>query len=326
MWKTKSLKDNEPDKTIPSRVFFNHFYAINFRISSDENRYNLNNLEFFINLNHQNPNEGIDYNKIRRILWNSWSTEYALKTTQLTNNEDYYRFSLHWSFPQAYYSTYLSMSAFHHTQNKANNIHEKSIKIFGNDIKNGIYPHAINFYASGLYKSFEYNNLPNFNNFPDSWSGLTNINNLEEAERQIALFLKTTRKLNAQDKKEKYQSKNHKSFRNKLNKPLKRYRETHWNLIYNHLHYTSIMNLLYRLRIKANYHDIDSFLNADINFRQFHELLTGIINYLNFVHEAFIAKKIGSENYHEIINDFPEHMFDENAETRFNNKIRPLLE
>ena len=85
------------------------------------------------------------------------------------------------------------------------------------------------------------------------------------------------------------------------------------------------MHLLYRLRIKANYRDIDSFLNADINFQMFHESLTGIVSYLNFVHEAYIAKAIGIDRYTSIIENFPNHMFEENAHSRFENYISHLI-
>lgn len=312
-------------KTIPSKVFFNHFFAINYKILSDADRHNLKTIEFFNqHCNTTNP-QTFNLDKVQNLLWNSWSTEYALRTTQLTGNQDFYKFALHWCFPQAYYSSYLAMTAFHHTQNKANNIHYKSIKIFGTDVNSGIYPASISFHTSGLYNNFDYHGLPNFVGFPAGFTGLSNIHSLEDAELQVALFLKTTRTKNAEEKKEKYYALKHKSFLSSKQKPLTRYTEEHWNIIYNSLHYSSIMNLLYRLRIKANYHDVQSFINADIDFQAFHESITGIVSHLNFIHEAFIAKAIGIERYAEIIENFPCHMFEENAKTRFENLIIELI-
>lgn len=312
-------------KTVPSRVFFNHFFAINYRILSDPERHSFRTNDFFNNNCKILSPETFNLEKVRNLLWNSWSTEYALKTTQMTGNQEFYKFALHWSFPQAYYSTYLAMTAFHHVQNKANNIHEKSIKIFGTDINSGVYPESISFYTSGGFNSFRYHGLPNFREFPAGFSGLPNIQSLEDAEQQIALFLKTTRTKNAEERKEKYYESKHKSFLSSKKLPLTRYSEEHWNIIYNSLHYTSIMNLLYRLRIKANYHDIESFLNAEIDFELFHQSISNIVSHLNFIHESYIAKAIGTEQYANLIYNFPCHMFEENAKTRYENLILELV-
>lgn len=38
---------NESRKTIPARMFYNHFNAIGKHIENDENRFKLNELEFY---------------------------------------------------------------------------------------------------------------------------------------------------------------------------------------------------------------------------------------------------------------------------------------
>lgn len=175
-------------KAIPSKVFFNHFFAVNYNIQADTDRYKLKNIPFFNSLKLQNPKFKND--TVKKLLWNSWSTEYAYNLGTQVNNDDYYKFSLHWNFPQAYYSVYLAMTAFHETQGIANDQHEKSIKLFGNSIKDNHYPDAISFHSSGLHENFKYNKLETFKKIPREYSGLSKIDSLDEAQTQIASFLK----------------------------------------------------------------------------------------------------------------------------------------
>jgi hypothetical protein len=79
---------------------------------------------------------------------------------------------------------------------------------------------------------------------------------------------------------------------------------------------------LYRLRIKVNYHDVETFIHADINFKIFHESLGGIIDYINFVHEAYIVKVIGNKEYENILNKFPNKLNRETALKRYNDFIK----
>ncbi len=89
---------------------------------------------------------------------------------------------------------------------------------------------------------------------------------------------------------------------------LANFSKARWNIIYGNMPCTSIMNLLYRLRIKANYHDVETFVNADVDFKRFHEHLVFIVDYLNFIHEAYLAKIIGNSMYENILNGFPLNM------------------
>jgi hypothetical protein len=309
-------------KSIPSKVFFNHFFAIMYCISCDDDRYNLKKIKYYNEL--KIKNEDFDVNSIKKLLWNSWSTEYAYRIGEKIDNKEYYKFSLHWNFPQAYYSVYLSMSAFHETQGIANEQHEKSIKLFGNSVKDKHYPNAIGFYSSGLKNEFEYNGLYTFKGFPKDNSVLSKIECLEDAEIQLATFLKTTRTKNADDKRKRLEKQNDKRFHNAKNEFSKAFRKNHWDLIYKTIPITSVFNLLYRLRIKANYRDIKSFINADIDFKSFHTSLGELIYYLNFVHEAYVAKAVGIDEYEKILMNFPGHLNESTAIKRFEECIKPL--
>ena len=145
---TIGKSEEEFKKSIPSRVFFNHFSAIVYHIENDKDKFNLRKLSFYNSIKTKNPDLKID--ECRKLLWNSWSTERAFKMTSNAESEEFYKFALHWHFPQAYYSVYLTMTAFHESQGIANDNHEKSIKLFGNSVKDGHYPEAISFLLKGI--------------------------------------------------------------------------------------------------------------------------------------------------------------------------------
>lgn len=314
---TERLKiaEEKRKKAIPSQVFYNHFLAILFHIASHKDAYKLKKISYYNKLKLRN--ERFDIDECRKLLWNSWSTEYAFNLARMLDNSDYYKFSLHWNFPQAYYSIYLAMTAFHETQGVANEVHEKSIKLFGNSIRNHHYPECISFFSMGLYNEFEYLNLPNFSSFPPAFSGLARINSLKDAQLQIGSFLKSTRIKNAKDKRDRAEKNNDKRFYNKKGSFRKSFQKEHWDIIYRSIPETTILNMLYRLRIKANYKDVESFINAEIDFKRFHRSLSSIVSYLNYIHEAYFAKVVGIKEYEKILNEFNGHITEDRALKRF---------
>ena len=306
-------------KTIPAVVFFNHFSAVAFFITSNADRYDLKKVSYFNNLSL--GDQALNIDKVRKLLWNSWSTEYALLIGRMLDNNDFFKVSLHWSFPQAYYSAYLAMVAFHETIGFTHANHNGAINSFNNSVKHGHYPSAMSFYSEGLHENFLYKGLPNFLGFHYSFNGLSKINSQEQAEQQIALFLKTTRIINAEEKKANTKQ----TLNTSKGVPGKRFLKKHWNYIYENLPCTSIFNLFYRLRIKSNYQDIESFLNADIDFKEFNKVLAESLSYLNFVHEAYIAKIIGLSAYGDILTSFSGCLSENQARKRFDDYINPLF-
>lgn len=315
LYKLSPEMEEKRKKAIPSQVFYNHFFSILFHINTQNEKFDLKKVPYFNNLKQRNENLCLD--TIRKLLWNSWSTEYAFSMTSTVNNDDYYKFALHWNFPQAYYSIYLSMTAFHETQGIANDQHEKSIKIFGNSIKDGHYPQAISFYCKGLYEDFKYKGVDSFQGFPNNYSALSRVATINDAHLHIASFLKSTRRKNAESKRDKLKEKKDPKFLNAKGEFRSNFSKKHWNLIYETIPETTILNIIYRLRIKANYHDIETFINADIDFKIFHKCLSSIINYLNYIHEAYIFKIIGKTEYEKILDKFPSHLNEDLAKKRY---------
>lgn len=314
--------DEDFKKAIPSIVYFNHFKAIALHLDSCADRFGLKQLPFYNGLTVKNPD--FQLNKCRQLLWNSWSTEHAFLFPKRLGNHEYYKYSLQWGFPQAYYSAYLNMIAFRESLEKTSENHEKAIKVFGTGVKDGHYPLAISFHASGLYKDFQYHNLPDFNGSLKDFNGVSAVVTDQDAQSQIACFLKSTRERNAMDKRERLEKANDKEFFSKSGQFLKTFRKMHWDRIYGKIPVTSVFNMLYRLRIKANYRDIETFLNADIAFSAFHENLAFIVDYLNAIHEAYFAKAVGIEKYRQILDGFPPELIEATARRRFIDVTSPL--
>lgn len=302
-------------KAIPSIVYFNHFKAIALHLSDCSDRTNLKAVTFYNGLKCNNPS--FDPKKCRQLFWNSWSTEHAFLFPKRLANHEYYKYSLQWGFPQAYYSVYLNMIAFRETQEPTSDNHEKAIKVFGNSVKDGHYPKAICFYATGLYEEFAYHNLSEFNNSFKDFNGVAAVGDLKQAHQQMANFLKSTRERNAKDKRDRLERDNSREFLSKSGHFLKVFRKKHWDRIYGKIPVTTILNILYRLRIKANYRDIETFLNADIAFEPFHSNIALIVDYLNFLHEAYFAKAVGTETYEYILNGFRRELIEETAIARY---------
>ncbi|WP_159635695.1 hypothetical protein [Sphingobacterium composti Ten et al. 2007 non Yoo et al. 2007] len=314
------MNNTDNDKSIPSQIIFNRFHALSFYIESFTDRYNLKNVNYYNNLKNK---QHLDLDRIRKLLWNSWSTEYSFLMTSFIDDSEFYKSSLHWNFPQAYYSVYLALTAFHYTQEMDVDQHEKTIKNFNNSIKNNHYPKSVSFYCKGLYKEFVYVGIQNTTKQIDNFKALAKIRNLQDSKDQIINMLKSTREQNAEHKRERVDKKDPK-YHTKEGLLTKKFTKRHWDYIYKSIPETTVLNFLYRLRIKSNYHDVETFINADIDFRAFHTYLSNIVGYLNYIHEAYICKVIGCEEYEKILNSFPKKLNDDTSQKRYL-KMRKIL-
>lgn len=308
----KNWKDS-----IAAAVFLNHFFAMALHIHNSEDKYDLKNIKYF----HQiQRSQTCDFDRVKKVLWNSWSTEYALRVTGIQDVNDFYRYSIHWNFPQAYYSVYLNMHAFYIAKGIQDRSHDQLLKAFSKHIVSNQYPKCISFYRTGSLSREETINL----NSSEQKNSLKGIHSKGNAEAQISIFLKSTRQRLAEDKKQKWQTSS-RPILNKSGTPLKSFKQEHWDKVYESLHDTTILDLLYRLRIKSNYEDIQTFINADIDFKKLHKSICYIVEYINFVHEAYLAKCIGYKKFSELVNEFPCHFKTNIIKDRFENKILPIL-
>lgn len=306
-------------KSIPAQVFLNYFLGINYHIQHTEGD-GLKNLRFFQEHRAELNDEDID--AIGKMLLSCWSTEYALRTTAELGNDDYLRHALHWTFPQAYYTVFAGIKAFLYTLNIKTNNAEVVSRELGRLVVRYAYPQAVGYYAAGPYPDFSIRRLPLGNYKP----GLQIPEKELDAQAQIGQFLRTTRKLKAYAVRKQVQSNSQTALRSsKTGKVLNKWNSSHWQQITWRLGYTTFFDLLSRLRISSSNKEIERFVEADIDFKLFHESLIEIVSYLNGLHESYVAKAIGLQKYQELVAGLPLHLQNGFVATRLGDKVEPLF-
>src|SRR5690606_4861523 len=90
-----------------------------------------------------------------------------------------------------------------------------------------------------------------------------------------------------------------------------------WQQVSNALGHTTIMDLLYRKRIKANYQDIDTFSSTQFKGLEVLTNLGAVVSRLNLINETYVAKAIGPENYEAMLNRHLKKVNNDTVKTRF---------
>ncbi|AHM62737.1 hypothetical protein D770_22450 [Flammeovirgaceae bacterium 311] len=307
--------------SIPAQVFLNYFLAINHHINHAGDA-GLQQLSFF--QHHQACLDEKEIEAIGKVLLSSWSTEYALRATAELGNDDYLRYALHWTFPQAYYSVFAGLQAFLRTLHiKTNNADVISREVGRLVVVRHAYPKTISYYAAGAFNDFTIHRLPLAGYKP----GLQIPEREIDAQAQIGQFLRTTRKLKAQAVRNQVQRNSQTALRSpKTGKVLSRWTSSHWQQITWRLGYTTFFDLLGRLQISSSRKEIERFVEADIDFKLFHQSLLQIVSYLNGIHEAYIAKAIGLEKYQQLVDGLPSHLQNGFVAVRLRERIAPLFD
>lgn len=290
-------------KSIPAQVFLNHFFGLYFHIKHHAEAYRLQSLpylqQFKVDLSAQQQEN------IRRHLLNSWHTEYTLRTTAQIGDSTYMKHALHWTFPQAYYSVQEMLRAMlmlHGVNSRWPSLVDAES---GKLVVKGAYPRAMSFYAVGHPHQPRLYRLP----YGKYQPGLLQAETEQEAQRQIGQFLRTTHRQRALQVRTQVQNNPLTALKSqKTGRILKRFEARHWQQLSWRIGYTTIFSLLSRLRISANHREIERFVEADIDMKLFHESLLGIVSYLNFVHEAYVAKAVGIETFQQWIQELPDYL------------------
>ncbi len=313
------LAEDQWKRSIPAQVFLNHFLALDFHIRHTDDRYALRDVKFF---NQIKPQPLADSDTLQRLLYNAWSTEYALRQTAQHGDKSYLKYALHWAFPQAFYSVFLSMQAYFSTAGITDNNFDKLSREFGKMVANGAYPRAISFYADGHYDNYHLHRMRPAKFKP----GLFPPQHLAEAEAQIGQFLFTSRKMRLKEVRNRVQANPQQALRSpKTGNILQKFGRKDWEQLTWRAGYTTIIDLLGRLRLSAGHHEIERFVHADIDYTSFHESLCEIVYYLNFVHESYIAKAIGFKNYRALVERLPNHLQNGFVYERMQKFIAPLF-
>jgi hypothetical protein len=230
---------------------------------------------------HSSPDE------IVRWLRNGWNTEFLLRANHASLEGEALRHSLQWAFAQAYYSAYAVSLAFFKAVGFTETSHAAVIWKIGDLMSRDCYPASIGFIAKGGHP-ITFQNIAK--------GVLVSALYFDPSDRNcvdthICHFLNGTRRGDLKSKKADLK------LRTKGGKVKKKFSDADWEVASAKLGVTSLLSLLYRKRIKANYRDIETFLSEYLEANVLYDNLISVVSAANLAHEAFIAKAIGSTEY-----------------------------
>ncbi len=320
------LSDETWRKSIPAQVFLNHFFAMDYHIQHQNDLFDVArfpNFQQFYGLATDESSRVLE-----KLLLNSWSAEYALRITPVVNDEQYLKSSLHWTFPQAYYSVLFSARAFLSVQGVNVSNEEVIRKRIGNMVVRGYYPASIGYYALGPLNSYRVQRLPMARHF--SVVGKTELmlpSRAGAAQAELAQFLKTTRDQRVKALRNAIQNNPKTALRSaKTGEILQKFSVDQYKQLARQIGYTTYFDMLSRLRISSTNREIERFVDSEIDVKLFHQSLVNIVSHVNAVHEAYIAKALGMDAYQQLVAKLPAYLQESFVRERMNTLIAPMLQ
>ncbi|MEZ0540234.1 hypothetical protein [Fibrella arboris] len=322
-------------KSIPAQVFLNHFFAMDYHIQHQNDLFDLAKFPIFRQFGGLGAAD--KQAALEKLLLNSWSAEYALRITPILNDrsvdsEQYLQSSLHWTFPQAYYSVLFSARAFLAAQNSNVSNEELIRKRIGNTVVRGYYPASIGYYALGPINSYRIQRLPMAKRMAEAGrSDLTLPSRTTSAQIEVAQFLKTTRDQRIKALRNAVQNNPKTALRSaRTGEILQKFGPEQYKLLARQIGYTTFFDMLSRLRISSangsgSPREIERFVDSEVDVRLFHQSLVNIVTHVNSVHEAYIAKALGIDRYRQLIAKLPTYLQESFVRDRLTTVIEPLL-
>lgn len=308
-------------KSIPAQVFLNHFFAMDFYIQRQQD---LTDLTRFPVYEAFAPTVTDEQRKaLEKLMLNSWSAEYALRITPVVNDDQYLQSSLHWTFPQAYYSVLFSARAFLAVQGITVSNEELIRKRIGNAVVRGYYPASVGYYASGPLNNYRLQRLPMAKYKPDLILPSREI----QAQGELAQFLKTTRDRRIKALRNTIQNNPKTALRSaKTGEVLQKFGMEQYKQLARQIGYTTFFDMLSRLRISSTNREIERFVDSEIDVKLFHQSLVNIVSHVNAVHELYIAKALGVEGYRQLIAKLPSYLQEGFVRERLQTIIEPVMQ
>lgn len=320
-------------KSIPAQVFLNHFFAMDYHIQHQNDLFDIAKFPIF-----QQFGDGptlrlgtADNKALEKLLLNSWSAEYALRITPVVNDEQYLQSSLHWTFPQAYYSVLFSARAFLAVQGVNVSNEELIRKRIGNMVVRGHYPASVGYYALGPINSYRIQRLPMAKRLADAGGSVSGRDlalpsRHTSAQLELAQFLKTTRDQRIKALRNVVQKNPKTALRSvRTGEVLQKFGPEQYKVLAKQIGYTTYFDMLSRLRISSTNREIERFVDSEIDVRLFHQSLCNIVAHVNAIHEAYIAKALGIEAYRQLVSKLPTYLQESFVRERLNTIIEPML-
>lgn len=306
--------------SIPAQVFFNHFEAIYRHIDKDNEMNKITSLPLWKKFKPFMNENRVNY--IKAMLLNAWNTEFSLRGVAKTPEAPFINRSLHWTFPQAYFSIFYSTRALMGTQGIYTADESALSKRMANWIERGFYPASLGYYSSGNFNEFKIHRLLKTEVQPS----VDFLKDEDDVASHVAQFLKTTRTIKAKKLREVIQSNEDTALTNKkTGDPILKFSKQDWEKITSQMPVTTVFDLLGRLKYSESNREIERYLNANIAFDAFHDSLIGIVYHINLVHEIYLVKALGIEAYQSLLNELPAYLQNGFAQERFNQIIKPQL-
>lgn len=317
--------DDSWRKSIPAQVFLNHFFAMDYHIHNQNDLFDIVNFPVFKQFYGRVTDE--TRKALEKLLLNSWSAEYALRITPVVNDEQYLQSSLHWTFPQAYYSALFSARAFLAVQGITVSNEELIRKRVGNMVVRGYYPASIGYYALGPINNYRIQRLPMAKRF--SVAAKTDLflpSREGSVQAELAQFLKTTRDQRVKTLRNVIQNNPKTALRSpKTGEILQKFSVEQYKQLAKQIGYTTYFDMLSRLRISSTNREIERFVDSEIDVKLFHQSLVNIVAHVNSVHEAYIAKALGIQAYRQLVAKLPAYLQESFVRDRMNTIIAPML-
>jgi hypothetical protein len=302
------LTDEQENQDIwfKSEMTHRQFASLSLKLVSSEIEKEIINLEHFQKRITKAKN--LNLGDTEKWLKNSWNTENVLIQNKSIIENTGQSFAMQWAFPQAYYSTFGSLLAHFKALGYTQESHKAVLRNFSTLVEQNKFPRSISFYCTGGKKNIEFVNITKPNDFESFEFDTENIRTIDN---QICQFLKATREIKLNEKAPDLK------FTNRNGQKRKKLSPAMWQQVSNAIGNTTIMDLLYRKRIKANYQDIETFSSPKFKGIQVLSNLSEIVNILNFINESYIAKAIGIDNYEKILNSYLKSVNNEIVKLRF---------
>jgi len=282
------------------------FASLSHKLVSADIENEIINLDFFKNRLKQSKTMNLI--EVEKWLKNSWNTENVLNQNRsIIENTGQY-FAMQWAFPQAYYSAYGSLLAHYKALGYTQESHSSALKYFSLLAEENKFPEAICFYCTGGKKDFRYVNIEK----PNSLSSIAfDLTSMKTIDNHICQFLKATREIKLDAKAPQLK------FKNATGQLRKKLSPAMWQMVSQSLGHTTIMDLLYRKRIKANYQDIETFSSKHFKGLEVLTNLSVIVSKLNLINETYVAKAIGIDSYENILGQHLKSVNNETVQKRF---------
>jgi hypothetical protein len=304
----KPLEDVQENKELWFRAEMTHrqFASLAHKVVSADIVNEIINLDFFVNKLEKAKN--LNLGEVEKWLKNSWNTENVLIQNKSIIENTGQSFAMQWAFPQAYYSTFGSLLAHFKALGYTQESHTAVLKNFSSLVEQNKFPESICFSCTGGKRNYGFVNILK----PKDVAPMDfDIGNMKTIDNHICQFLKNTREIKLDEKAPDLKFKNGKGQKRKKLSPAM------WQQVSNALGHTTIMDLLYRKRIKANYQDIDTFSSSQFKGIEVLASLNLVVGRLNLINETFIAKAIGLDNYETMLNKHLKMVNNETVRTRF---------